>query len=511
MKRISGHKFILALFAISIIYSGLFFCLRVLEHKSFFSFEYEDDSGHNQVVYNIATAFYPHQTVANNRYFFDHFTPIYFFVALFYKFYPHIYTWYFLISISYGFSSIIIYLLARDMVGCKGSAFVISLSYLLYSPLHYVNLGALDANQFSLPLLLFTYYFLHKNKFIPYLIFIILSCMCKEDIPPVIFLFGIYQLIKKFPRKWWVVTIVFSGLYFVLALYLSRKFCRIEGAGSGRINFDYIDLDTLKQIVSFIFFNTDEALKFMFNWFKARVYILLVSPLLFIPFFSLEIFIPLFMYAEVILSEGFLNENSYVLAPIIPFVFISLLFCLRRLSVKFGEKTVMRISFLILILCFLSNFGRNIPGLIAREQPDVEKIGDNKFMDVRNILDRHFYTIEEEDKIAWKFIDMIPNDASVAVSGDFLPALSSRNELYTFALNHPKAYESQSFAAYPDNSADYVLVRKKWLYNGMGGHYAFLTRREDLEDEIKNFINNYNFAVLKEEGDFVLLRNNSAK
>jgi hypothetical protein len=335
--------------------------------------------------------------------------------------------------------------------------------------------------------------------------------MCKEDIPLVVLLLGIYQLIMRYPGKWWVTTIAFSGFYFILASYAASKFFRVEGLGSGGLNFDYIDLDTFKQILSLIFLNTDKALKFIFSWFKIRVFIMAIYPLLFIPLFSLEIYIPLFMYAELLLSEGFLNENSYVLSPIIPFLFISLLFTLRRLSIRFGKKSVLYISLLILIVCFLSNFGRNILGRVATEQGDVEHISDNKFMDVRNIFDRRFYTIEKEDKIAWKLIDMIPGNASVTASGDLLPALSSRKALYAFALNNPKAYESESFAEYPDYSADYIMIHKKWLYNGLGGHYAFLTKKEDLEDEINNLVNNYNFTLLKEEGDFVLLKNNLLK
>lgn len=483
----------------------MFFSLRVLQYRSFFSFEWGDDAKHNQVAYNAAVSFSPRQTIAKSTYFSDHFTPIHFLIALPYKIYPHIYTWYFIMSFSYGFSSLILYLLAKDVVANQAAAFVISVSYLLYPPLHYVNLGALDTINFALPFLFLTFYFLYKKRFICYLIFMILSCMCKEDIPLVVILLGIYQLIMKYPRKWWAVTTAFSASYFILASWLASKFLRIEGLGSGGLSFDYIDLETFKQIISLVFFDTKAALKFMFSWFKVRVFIMAIYPLLFIPLFSLEACIPLFMYAQLVLSEGFLNENSYVLSPMIPFLFIALLFCLRRLSVHFGKRGVVHISLLILIACFLSNFGRNILGCVATEKGDVEHIGDNKFLNVKNMFDRRFYTIENEDKIAWKLIGMIPGNASVTASADLLPALSSRKALYAFVLNNPKAYESESFSEYPDYSADYILIHKKWLYNGLGGHYAFLTKKEDLEEEIRSLIDNYNFTLLKEEGDFILL------
>lgn len=507
LKKIKNHKFILALFIFSVIYTGVFFHLRLMQHKSFFSFEWEDDARENQVVYNTAVSFYPHQTIVNSSYFSDHFTLIYFLVALPYKVYPHIYTWYFLISLSYGFSSLIVYSLAKNIIESKTVAFVISLSYLLYSPLHYINLGALDANQFSLPLLFLTFYFLYKRKFIPYLIFMILSCLCKEDIPPVIFLFGIYQLLMKYPRKWWAVTIVFSVCYFTFASYTANTFFRVVGFNSHGKNFDYLDWDTVRQILEFIFISKMEALEYIFNWLKLKTIIMVFSPLIFIPLFSFEIFIPLTMYAEVLLSNHyFLNYNSYLFSPLIPFLFISLLFSLRRISVRLGKRGILCISFLIFLLCFLSNFGRNIPGCVAIEREDIGDICDARFMAVKNIFDRRFYTVDEEDRIAWKFIGMIPKGASVAASGDLLPALSSRKVLYEFGLNNPKTTNSESFKAYPAYNADYILIHKKCLYNGLGGHYASFRKEEDLRGEINNFINNYNFTLLKEEGNFILLR-----
>lgn len=475
-----------------------------MQHKSFFSFEWEDDARENQVVYNTAVSFYPHQTIVNSSYFSDHFTPIYFLVALFYGIYPHIYTWYFLISLSYGFSSLIVYSLTRNIIESEVAAFAISLAYLLYAPLHYVNLGALDANQFSLPLLFLTFYFLYKRKFIPYLVFMILSCLCKEDIPLVIFIFGVYQLLMKYPRKWWAVTIVFSVCYFIFASYAANAFLRVEGFSSGIKNFDYLDMDTVGQILLL----KSESLTHIFHWAKLRAIIMTFYPLIFIPLFSLEAYIPLAMYAEMLLSvaEGFFNMNSYVLAPILPFLFISLLFSLRRMSARIGKKGILHISLLILLVCFLSNFGRNILGCVATEREDIKDICDARFMAVKNMFDRRFYTVDEQDRIAWKFIGRIPKDASVAASGDLLPALSSRKVLYEFGLNNTKTYNSESFKAYPAYSADYILIHKKCLYNGLGGHYASFRKEEDLRDEINNCINNYNFTLLKEEGDFILLR-----
>jgi len=499
MYKIGVYKrrYLLCLVILSLIYGAIFFALNVLKYRSFFSYEWEDDAGENQVVYNIADSFRPSQTIFVSNFFFNRFTPIYFLVALFYRIYPHIYTWYFLVSFAYGFSSLIVYLLARDILRQQSLGFILAISYLLYSPLHYINLGTLDGNIFSLPLLFLTLYFLFKRNFFQYCFFMVLSCMCKEDVPLVILLLGVYELIKKYPRKWWLTTVIFAGLYFMAAVYISNNLLRVTGFCSNidNRNFEYFDAGTVKGILSFMLFHTKEAATFIFSWSHVRVFILVLFPLIFLPAFSLEAYIPMVMFSEILLSRGFSNTDSYHLAPIIPFLFISLIFTLRRVSDRiFWKKNIFYVALVILLLCFLSNFGRNIIGCIPAE--GCGEVHDTRFLDVRNIFDRRFFTVDEEDRLAWKLVDLIPKDAPVTASGDFLPALSSRKILYEFGLNNPKAVRNMfCLSDYPSYDVDYILIHKEYMPHGLGGHYAFL-KRQDLHNEIKELIDKHVFSVL---------------
>ncbi|RKY37089.1 MAG: hypothetical protein DRP78_01975 [Candidatus Omnitrophota bacterium] len=499
-------RYLITLVLLSLIYGVVFLSLNILKYKSFFSYECEDDARENQVVYNIAASLNPHQTIVISNYFSDHFTPIYFLIALFYRIFPHIYTWYFVMSFSYGFCSLIVYLLANDILKHKGVAFVVSLSYLLYPALHYVNLGALDGNCFSLPLLFITLYFLYKQKFILYAVFVILSCMCKEDIPVIIFLLGMYQLIRKYPKKWWLSTILFSGAYFIMAVYISNNFLRVQGFSSDIVNnnFHYLDFITFKGILLFIFFNPKEAFLFIFTLSHLRVFLMTLSTLFFLPVFSLEMYIPMIMFGEILINKGFDNVDSYYLAPIIPFFFIALIFTLRRVKSNIRFKNLLPyLVTAILITCCLNNFGRNIIGLIPVDG-EVE-IHDHRFLNVRNIFDKRFYIMDEEDKAAWKLLSIIPKNASVTASGDLLPALSSRKVLYEFGLNHPKAIRNEySYIEYPNYSVDYVLIHKKYMVNGVGGHYAFL-ENEYLENEIRQLVDRHHFSIIEEYGSFILL------
>ena len=501
--------FIVIITVFSLSYGMLFTSLNIHKYKSFFSFEWEDEAPDNQLICNTAYGHGDilHQTMFINKRFFGHFALIFFVISFFYKIYPSIYTWYFLMSFSYGFCALIVYLLARDILKDEKIAFIISLAYLFYSPLHYVNLGTLDSNTFSLPFLFLTLYFMHKRRFILYIISVVLSCMCKEDIPVIIFTLGLYQLFKKYPKKWWVSTLFLGGIYFLIAVFLLNTFFHMEGFESNvsANDFCYLDILTFKGIFSFIFFNTKEALRFIFMRPHLRVIFMMIYPLAFLPLLGIEMYIPFFMFGEIFISPGAYNSDSYYLAPIIPFLFMSLILFLKRVRLSFKNSAVVYISIIILLLCFLSNFDRNIIGYTALEHK--RNAYDKRFLNVKNIFDPRIYTMDKEDRIAWKFIKMIPKNASVTASGDLLPALSCRRVLYEFGLNNRKAEESlYSLSEYPSYNVDFILIHTKYIANGLSGDYAHFSKRKDLEDEIRKLITHYHFFVFKKEGNFILLK-----
>lgn len=513
----SEKKIFLVLIIASLIYIAVFFSLKVYQYKSFFSFEWEDDAGVNQLTYNIAEFFSPYQTIFNTRdlsLLNDHFSPIVFIIALFYAIFPHIYMLYLFISLTYGFSSIIIYLLAKDILGSSIVAFFISLIYLMYPPLHYVNLGAIDVKNFALPLFLGIFYFIRKGKLIYYIILIISACMLIEDVPLVIFTLGIYLFLKKYPKKWWLTTILFSGIYFIVAVYIANTFCRIKGFKSipAAGYLDYIDISTFKEFISYATSHMKETFFYLFGWTKIRVFIMLLWPLVFIPLFSSAIWIPVTTFIEILLRKMlFSNANSYHLAIIIPFIFISFIFVLQKLTAYINKRIMSLIALSILFVCFIANFSRNLIGCTSKEsrffnEPYADEY-DRRFIGVDNIFDKRLYTIEEEDRQAWRMIKIIPKDASVMASGDLLLALSMRKIIYEFALNLEKAqFHKFAFSEYSNYDVDYILINKKCLINGMGGHYAFLPAHL-LNDEIQRIIKFYNFDIQIQLGNFVLLKN----
>jgi len=324
------------LIVLSIAFGAIFFTLRILQYQSFFSFEWEDDARNNQLVYNIATALTPYQTIYQKqprRFLNDRFLPICFFIAVFYRICPHIFTWYFLICFSYGFTSLVIYFLAKHILKDGKSALMISLIYFFYPPLHYAALGALDPANFALPFILLALLFLHTRKFSLYLVFMMFSNMCRDDIALYFFLLGVYILCQKYPKKWWVTTFVLSSIYFICSIYITKTFCSIDWIDSTVTAYNYIDMDTVSRVFRALFFNTKSAFEQIFVWGKMRFFVMLLYTVLFLPMLSILTYIPLpIMLLEMGFQSSFFNSNSYYVTPLIPFIFIGLISGLKRIK-----------------------------------------------------------------------------------------------------------------------------------------------------------------------------------
>ncbi|MDD5729517.1 MAG: DUF2079 domain-containing protein [Candidatus Omnitrophica bacterium] len=483
-------------------YGVFFFVLNVFKLRSFFSFEWADDAAENQVIYNIAAFFNPHQTVFLGKYFFGHFTPVYFLIAVFYRIFPSIFTLYFIISFLYGLCAFIVYMLAREFLD-ENQAFFTALIYLLFAPLHYVNLGTLDGNIFALPLLFTAWYFIFKKKFLPYAVFMALSCLCKEDIPLGVFLLGIYLLIKKYPKKWWLTTCLFSLLYFIFAMIMLPQF-RLEhhlAASAKTQYFRYLDISTFREIFKFIF--SGAFINALFDFSKLKAFSVFLYPLLFLPLLTWEFYLALPFLLEIILHPSFSNDTSYYFSPVIPFAFVGFIFALKRLNARILIPAVF-------CLAVISNLAPNFLGPLPKDAQK-ESISDPGFLKVNNIFDSKIYTLSQDNKPAWDIIKMLPDNASVTASGDLLPALSSRKNLYEFGLNvggGAGAFYARGYS-YPAYSADYIFIHKKNLANGFGGKYVYLG--EDLiAKEVKKLIER-DYKVMRQERDFILMRKINAE
>ena len=122
---------------------------------------------------------------------------------------PHTYTLFFIQAFAAAIGALAIYLLAKDLLDDEWPAVALSLAYLLHPTLQFITVnmftfGFHPENLFP-PLFLFTFYFLHKGKWVPFGIFFLLSVLVVESYTLVCAALGVYVILRwRWPRRRWL-------------------------------------------------------------------------------------------------------------------------------------------------------------------------------------------------------------------------------------------------------------------------------------------------------------------
>ena len=480
-------------------YTILFTLLAILRYHSFFSYEWEDQAVHHQLVWNTAQGnwFYTSIGVSGN-YFSYHFQPIIFAQSLLYRLCPHIYTFFLMISAALGISALPLYSLAKRMFKNSFPAFLIAVSYLLYTPLHNINFCDGDPIIFVIPLLFFLLLtaesraeWVGKNVLFGCLIVLIL--MCKEDLVFTVLFLGFYFLMQR-KKKIGFFCIFSALLWFCISMPILiwlRYTDSMSLARSLKYNdfpelFDYLlrhPLSFFAQIVS------PDHMQYLFQLFM---------PLAFLPFFSLISFAGIPALGEILLTKGSISYcQVYCIAPLIPFLFAGLVQTIQKIAdsvkgVNSPQKITITLALIIAALNIINLTGNNILGRVREEK----KIYDTRFMRVTNIFNPVFYRVDDHDKHAWRCILLIPQAASVAVSGDLLPAVSGRHEVRELFC-----------AKYDYLDADYVLFHTE--YSGFGAGDYCTMQQDDRDCLIARMRSSALWTLISEDNCFVLFKRNT--
>jgi uncharacterized membrane protein len=103
------------------------------------------------------------------------------------------------------------------VLGDSAAAALCAAAALLYPPLQFAALDEFHPVTLVIPLLLFAFVFLEEDRRWLAVPFLVLAALCKEEIPLVIALMGLYFALRK--RTLWPLLItVAAGLYFLLAV-----------------------------------------------------------------------------------------------------------------------------------------------------------------------------------------------------------------------------------------------------------------------------------------------------
>jgi uncharacterized membrane protein len=209
------------------------------------------------------------------------------------------------------------------------------LAYLLLPTLESAVLFDFHAVTFSPTFLLFAFLALEQRRNRAFMVFALLAMACKEDMPLVVAMLGLYSGLAQGRWRLAGLTIGLSGLWFVLAFFLIQP----RFAAEGNIQLDrYAWLgETPLQMIQTLF--SQPALVFDHLWRQADLPNYL-SSLLF-PTAFLALFSPLTLLPMLpTLAINLLSDNPFTWrledfhygAPLAPFLFISTIYGIRRIS-----------------------------------------------------------------------------------------------------------------------------------------------------------------------------------
>ena len=395
-----------------------------------------------------------------------HFQPIVFLIALIYALYQDPITLLFLQTLSIGLGALPIYWLAKERLHSRFVAICIATSYLLFTPLQYANMNGFNITPFSISILLFAFYYLQKSNYKGFLLFSVLALFVEETMIGIVFMLGVYAFLKKSKRVGITVSIM-AVLWFFLAFYIIFPHF---GGGAYHLRFlgNYSGFsDFLKTLI----FDPGQVIKSAmgpdgaFILPKCIYLLALFLPVGFLPLLhpsTLLIALPTFAVALVSVNGLLFNVFYFYDSPIIPFLFISVIYGLERVSSvkkkgkshieKIFDKTHTRALLYLITICLLSMSlytNTQVIDVVEDERGHFQMMSPSPLS--TEFMNRiHWYQVSDRDRSADKIIENIPPSSSLSTPPIFFEHASKRRIINNF----PHSYDIGKHGLH----SDYALI-----------------------------------------------------
>jgi uncharacterized membrane protein/fermentation-respiration switch protein FrsA (DUF1100 family) len=373
-----------------------------------------------------------------------------------------------------GVGALFVFLIAKRILKHKGLALTFSAIYLLNPSLQFSNLYDFHAVTLGTTLLLATFYFFIKKRYILFLILAVLTGITKEEIWAVISLFGLAIFLRVFfENKFRLnltkkqLTEIILGLIVFLAsaitCYILIWIVIPHVAGNGHFALSYYSAfggtasDISKNIIlmpvkTVSIIASPQRINYLVQLFSPFGFISLLSPAYLI--FAVPDLIINLLSSNIALREIYYQYT----AAITPFILISAIY-----AVAFLRRRFLRIgNLLIIVYLVLATF---ISAYLYGPLPGARHANIMMFND--QLANR---------KSIDKFLSDIPSEYSIAATNNLGPHLSQRNDLYTipvgigqadvviFLLNdywaQPSLEAQKTMAKEMANDKNYIQVYK---------------------------------------------------
>jgi hypothetical protein len=316
-----------------------------------------------------------------------------------------------------------VYFLARKVLDGATLPTLLSLYYLVLSPIVELNVFRLKGDAIAVPLLLFAFYFYWEKRFRPFVLFSLLSLMCKETVALCLVFWGLFALLEKRSKRWVLFPLVAASCVLVFTLLIYHPY--IQG-------FAY----------KHSFFKEPPWGQAAASPFSAASWAFLLSR--FFPYYALVALLrpkPLLLAAPLLVApfvwRNLLQDEMmfHSFGAVYPFLFVAIIWGTARLISWLRRLRYPAAVPALLILA-------SIAMMIGRSQALYE-------------LPR----LDVEGQAIWELIDLIPKDSSVSAPPLVLAPLSNRKLLHSLVI---KDWRGQGIDVL---QVDFVLlntVRLEW-------------------------------------------------
>ncbi len=509
-----------------VLFAGYFILYLTGRHDAYIT-SAEDLGIMDQAVWSILHGQVLHQTICNivndtNCYSSSgtsrlaiHLEPILFPISLSYLIWPNPKTLLVIQSLVVASGAFPAFWLARLRLRNELGAVAIAVLYLLYPAQQQATVFDFHAVTLTAAFLLFTLYFMYTRKTVWLFVFAILSMACKEEIPAVILLFGLWSIV--FQQRWrsGLALAVLAAVWLGVGYWIMHSFSPV---GHPLLISRYAALGSSPfQIIRSIVFHPFGILRvYVFDHYHLDYLRILLSPAGYLPLlapWALILAVPSLainlLSSEPNMRSGYFQYNAEIV-PVFIFATIEgivvvlwiVQWVLLRVQQRRGVQTKLvdtdtaqpraRSSILVRLVHITL-----LIGLLGYALYDVVRADE-----VRGALPFSAVSIDPFQgavpmtpqyqwpqtnahvTLAQYFIDLIPASASVSAQSHLVPHISERNSIYLFP--------------YQDDSADYIFL------DVTGNTYPLIA--VSYVDEVKKVLLHEDYGVEAAQDGYLLLK-----
>lgn len=395
--------------------TAFFFWLTLLYRKfTYFGYYDWDLAMYAQATWALGQGSL-HSSIFGTSFLTNHAEYIAFFIAPVYKLFPSAFTLVVLKTLSLVSASFVFYLIIKNISNWR-LGIVFMLLYLLHPANAFMMIYEFHFENLAIIPIFLMYYFVQTRRFIPFLISAFFATIVKENISLVVFMFGLYILLKRKPKeKKWALGPVILGLgVFILTMFILTPYLR-----------SHEGLTEANQYLSMYWDKATDSCsltdKLSHN--LAKYWQTLSGPMnqnylkeLFLPFHilpflnPLTLFLGLPIFLQHFLSPAPTNHTLYYhyAATAIIFIFLASAESLALVQRKFKKS-----SYIIVLLLTLLSFFLYTKNYLPNFEKEISPWEDRL------------------DTVRKSMAKEVPSRASIVVNFDFLAPLANRAEIFS--------------------------------------------------------------------------------